>query len=579
MKAKTNKVLTYGLCLLLIPLLQACKEDNHSIQLLELAQQKVERNPSEALNLLNSISNPENMDKSSYMRYIVTRVQAKYKTNQNITNDTLIFEAQKYFDIQNDYVQSALAHYYISCIYYQKELSYKDFEHSRLAEYYARKAGDNFIIAKSLHSIGNVYNDKNVLDSAIIYYKQALEYYDKEVNAEKPKLDGIKALGMAYRKMGKLDDAYNTFNEGYKRSLANNNSEYKITFQHMLGTIYNDKKEYKDADKYLHEALSQTLNPDEKRRIYLSLLMLYNNTNQLDSAGYYAKNLKESLPKITYLYTLQESYSSLSDYYQKVGNYKEVAKYSNLQKDIELTIYQSNNSKLLFEADQRYKDALEKKDAERLHMRNQLLWIGCIPIILSILILVYFRNRHIRQKKRGLHKLLTAELKAKETEINARERIGEQQSKSIEYLQSIYGNIITDWGEIDKKVQTLAKELGTTKEPELYTEIKNVIENFKQNTNQHLIELAKDYLREKPYGEEALSILNDRDLLLFMLYYKEYKRNEVSILLGVNPHKQNMILRKMELKNKLVRVGMPEDRISQILFKEDNLHNQRVALL
>ncbi len=579
MKAKTNKVLTYGLCLLLIPLLQACKEDNYPIEQLKLAQQKAENEPSEALSLLNSISNPENMDKDSYMRYIVTRIQTKYKTAQDITNDTLIFKAQKYFDNKNDYAYSALAHYYISCIYYSKKLSYKDFEHSKLTIHYASKSNNNILIAKSLQSIGNIFNDKNILDSAIIYYDKALNYYANERNVEENILDIKKLKGLAYKTLKDFPKAYEYFSEGLMEARSSNNIKYQTSFEHLLGTIFREQGDYQKASNYLMNALSKTSDPIERGRIHLGLLKLYNSTNQLDSAGYYAKNLKESLPKITYLYTLQESYSSLSDYYQKVGNYKEVAKYSNLQKDIELTIYQSNNSKLLFEADQRYKDALEKKDAERLHMRNQLLWIGCIPIVLSILILVYFRSRHISQKKRGLHKLLTAELKAKETEINARERIGEQQSKSIEYLQSIYGNIITDWGEIDKKVQTLAKELGTTKEPELYTEIKNVIENFKQNTNQHLIELAKDYLREKPYGEEALSILNDRDLLLFMLYYKEYKRNEVSILLGVNPHKQNMILRKMELKNKLVRVGMPEDRISQILFKEDNLHNQRVALL
>lgn len=579
MKARTNKVLAYTLCLLLIPLLQACKEDNYPIEQLKLAQQKAENEPSEALSLLNSISNPENMDKDSYMRYIVTRIQTKYKTAQDITNDTLIFEAQKYFDNKNDYAYSALAHYYISCIYYSKKLCYKDFEHSKLTIHYASKSNNNILIAKSLQSIGNIFNDKNILDSAIIYYDKALNYYAKERNVEENILDIKKLKGLAYKTLKDFPKAYEYFSEGLMEAKSSNNIKYQTSFEHLLGTIFREQGDYQKASNYLMNALSKTSDPIERGRIHLGLLKLYNSTNQLDSAGYYAKNLKESLPKITYLYTLQESYSSLSDYYQKVGNYKEVAKYSNLQKDIELTIYQSNNSKLLFEADQRYKDALEKKDAEKLHMRNQLLWIGCIPIILSILILVYFRNRHIRQKKRGLHKLLTAELKAKETEINARERIGEQQSKSIEYLQSIYGNIITDWGEIDKKVQTLAKELGTTKEPELYTEIKNVIENFKQNTNQHLIELAKDYLREKPYGEEALSILNDRDLLLFMLYYKEYRRNEVSILLGVNPHKQNMILRKMELKNKLVRVGMPEDRISQILFKEDNLHNQRVALL
>lgn len=577
MKEKTYKVLAYALCLFILSL-QACKEENSSRELLEQAEQKAENEPKEALSLLNSIHDPAAMDKDRYMRYVLTQVQAKAKTGQNIKNDTLIFEVQRYFDSKNNPALSALANFYTASVYYEKDMPYKDLEHSKLALFYAKEAKNDLLTAKSLNIIGNTYNDKDILDSAIVYYKQALIYYAKKENNEKHSLEVIKDLGMAYRKMKKWDNAYNYFNDGYKLSLSSNNLQYQITFKHMLGTIYNDMKEYDKAEEHLQYALSKTLNPEEKRRIYLSLLLLYNNTNQLDSAGHYVALLKKSLPEITYPYTLQESYVGITEYYQKIGDYKEVAKYSGLEKDIELQIYESNNSKLLLEVDQKYKDALQKKEIQSAELRNNLLWLCGILAFLFISAMIYIRIKHIRQKEAEQRKLLQAELKAKEAEIKARKRIGEQQAKSIEYLKSIYGNIIRDWGEIDKKVRVLAKELGTTEEPELYAEIKNVIESFKQNTNKHLIQLAKDYLRDKSYGKDALSVLNDKDLLLFMLYYKEYSRNEVSILLGVNPHKQNMMLRKLELKNKLVRVGMPRERISQILFKEDNLDYQTVAL-
>ncbi|MBK5719696.1 hypothetical protein JGH11_02295 [Dysgonomonas sp. Marseille-P4677] len=570
MRIEIIKVLTYIFSIFLMPLLQGCKEKNHSTELLQQARLEAEENPSEALRLLNSISDPETMDKNNYMLYIVVKVQAKYRAKQNIVSDTLIFEAQKYFDSKNNSALSALANLYAASVYYENNLSYKDLEHSRLSLFYAKDAENNLLMAKSSNIIGNIYNDKNMLDSAIVYYKQALTYYDKVKNTEEYNLEVRKALGMVYRKMGDIENAYNSFNDGYIISKSLNNSQYKVTFEHMLGTIYNDKKDYIKAEKYLHLALNQTLNPKEHKRIYLSLLMLYNNKNQLDSADYYANLLKESLPEITYPYTLQESYNSLSDYYQKRGDYKEASYYASLQKDIDLKINEANNSKLLVEAEQKYKDTLKKKEAENLHVRNQLLWVCAILVILLISAIVYFKIKYFRQKEAEQRKLLEVELEGQKAEMDAKEKIWEQQSKSIEYLHNIYGNIITNWGEIDKKVQALAKEYGTTEEPELYLEIKNVMENFKHDTNQYLIELAKDYLREKPYGKDALSVLDDKKILLFMLYYKEYKRNEVSILLGVKPHKHNMLLRKLELKNKLVKVGMPEEEISQILFTEDN---------
>jgi hypothetical protein len=55
-----------------------------------------------------------------------------------------------------------------------------------------------------------------------------------------------------------------------------------------------------------------------------------------------------------------------------------------------------------------------------------------------------------------------------------------------------------------------------------------------------------------------------------MLYYCGYKRNDVAILLGVRPHKENMNFRKLDLRNKLLKAGMPKDDIGQILFAEDN---------
>ena len=108
------------ICLLAAILFCSCKKQNPSVGILVRAQSIVENNPQEALLLLDSIPHPQEMDKNHYMQYIVARVQARYKTYQDIKNDTLIVEAYKYFDDKNDPEKSALAHYYTSCVYNQK---------------------------------------------------------------------------------------------------------------------------------------------------------------------------------------------------------------------------------------------------------------------------------------------------------------------------------------------------------------------------------------------------------------------------------------------------------------------------
>lgn len=157
-----------------------------------------------------------------------------------------------------------------------------------------------------------------------------------------------------------------------------------------------------------------------------------------------------------------------------------------------------------------------------------------------------------------------------EDQSQVQQKLLEHQDESLTYMQGIYRNIVTEWVEIDKQVKSLAKEFGAKEEPELYVKIKKMVESFRQNTNEQLVGQAKEHFQKLPYGESVLSSLKDKELLLFMLYYCGYKRNDVAILLGVRPHKENMNFRKLDLRNKLLKAGMPKDDIGQILFAEDN---------
>ncbi len=557
------------ICLLAAILFCSCKKQNPSVGILVRAQSIVENNPQEALLLLDSIPHPQEMDKNHYMQYIVARVQARYKTYQDIKNDTLIVEAYKYFDDKNDPEKSALAHYYTSCVYNQKGELYKDLEHSRQTLNYAKKAKDNLLIAKSQQSIAQIYNDINLLDSAVVNYKQALHYYSKADNALDYKLEIIKFIGAIYRSMINQDSAYCYFNKGFELSKQYDNKSYQTTFKHLLGMTYSSQGNYEKAANYMKEALVETQNPEELRRISLSLLVLYNNKNQSDSATYYATRLEESLPEITYPYTLQELYMALADYYEKRKDYARTLYYGKLLKQIEKKIYEDYNVKRVSETEQKYQSVLKKKEIDSLYMRNRLLVLSAALLIMFVVALTCFKIRYIRLKAAERDKLLQAQLEIQKIRIENQTEIVGTQSRSLEHMQQIYRNIINEWCQIDKEVQNLVKEFGAAQEPQLYQRIKTIIEDFRQNTNAHLVELAKDYLKKQPYGQSAIMSLKEKELLLFMLYRNGYERNEVAVLLGVHPSKQNMLLRKMEVRNKLLKAGMPIDEIEKVLFAED----------
>ncbi|PXV62383.1 hypothetical protein CLV62_12072 [Dysgonomonas alginatilytica] len=115
---KLPKLLKYYFFFLLIALsLFSCKKDN-SQELLQKAQNSLAvSKPDVAMGLLDSIRNPENMDKNDYMQYIVTYIGAKYEAGKDITKDSLILVAQRYFYMKGKPDESAIANYYAAQFY------------------------------------------------------------------------------------------------------------------------------------------------------------------------------------------------------------------------------------------------------------------------------------------------------------------------------------------------------------------------------------------------------------------------------------------------------------------------------
>ncbi|GAB6122359.1 hypothetical protein JCM30204_35080 [Dysgonomonas termitidis] len=530
------------------------------------AQSKIESNPAAALLLLDSIRSPEEMDRGNYMQYIVADIQARYKTYQDIRKDTLIFEAQKYFDKEDNPYQAALANYYTASVYHENKITEKELEYFMLAEHYARIANDSLLLSKSQHSIGNFYYEKNVYDSAIVNFRKTLNYYPKNRSTESSRLNVIKTIGLSFYSTGKMDSAYYYFEKGLQMSDQFHNHDFHVIFIHMLGITLREQREYVKAGEYLRTAFSETSNPEEAQRIHIGLMKLYNTANRLDSAKHYASLFKEDVWKNAYVYSRRDMYNSLAEFYQKSGDYKNALHYSNLHKEALQEINEANNFDRIAEADRRHKATLHQKEVDRLNMRNYLYLLIGVSVILIILVVTYFNNRTMRLKRQRIderNKLL-------EDQSQVQQKLLEHQDESLTYMQGIYRNIVTEWVEIDKQVKSLAKEFGAKEEPELYVKIKKMVESFRQNTNEQLVGQAKEHFQKLPYGESVLSSLKDKELLLFMLYYCGYKRNDVAILLGVRPHKENMNFRKLDLRNKLLKAGMPKDDIGQILFAEDN---------
>ncbi len=91
------------------------------------------------------------------MQYIVTYVGAKYETKADITGDTLIFEAQQYFNKKEDLKYTVLSNYYTAQLCDERGNFPKALESYMLAVSAADKSNNDLLAGKSLNNIGYIY--------------------------------------------------------------------------------------------------------------------------------------------------------------------------------------------------------------------------------------------------------------------------------------------------------------------------------------------------------------------------------------------------------------------------------------
>lgn len=543
--------------LLLLCLLISCKDNSKSTALLKQAQNIVSNNPTEAIVLLDSIVEPRNMKEDAYMQYIITRVQAKYKLHQDVTNDTLIFTAQSYFEGKNNPKQAALANFYSGGVLLEKDLPIEAMQYFLHSEFYAKKAKENVLTAVILENLGYLYAERGLIDSTVTRYKEAMKYYDKEEGTEASKLRVINMIGRSYEAMAVFDSAYQYFQKGFDLAEKMNDRYYKGVFTHNLGVVFSGMKDYSKATEYLQQAVTETTDTKDSMRIYISLSKIYNSKKELDSAQLYIEKIKQRLSKINDNRILESLYGSLHDYYSQKGNFQEANHYINLQKIASRKVLESHNSKSLLEVEINYKQYLEKQ--QRKAEREYSLLVQFFVIIAVIAVFYFFniKKRHKHQKRLIENRKLKAE-----------NRLLKLEHDNHIYLESIYQQYILKWAKIENKVNKLGLEEQQIDLP-LYSEIKSMSDELKSHSNKQLINLSKSYLHShSDIGEKAVRVLTDQELILMILCYFEYSRVAIATILDIKLEKLDLEERKSRIAARLKKAGMRDYDINVILYSE-----------
>lgn len=378
----------------------SCKKEDVSFDLLKQAKSIADIKPLEALVLLDSIQNPESMDKDNYMQYITAYVQAKYKAQQEITNDTLIFDAQKYFNSIDNTQEAILANYYSGCVYRDKKMINESLESFLNSSYYTIKTGNNQMSAKIFDNIGALYFEQGLIDSATVNYQTALNYY-QNLDDTISVLRVTNLIGRSFEAINKFDSAYIYFNNALQIAEIQNNNQYKSIILQNIALTYFGMQKYEKAIEYYQLALNiEEITEKQISQINLYLLKIYNIKGDSNSAKEYASKVEESTTKVDYIYTLKEMYSALADYNKQIGDYKQALYYANLENEINQKILEQERPLSLLAADKNFYLDQKDKQIDQLH-KHIFLYLSIATVVCLVLLIfsISIFKIHKRDKK------------------------------------------------------------------------------------------------------------------------------------------------------------------------------------
>lgn len=265
--------------------LSSCSSSVKSPLLLS-ADSLMEIYPDSALSILESISSPQKLPRADRALYALLLTQARHKNYIALGDDSLIKTAVEYYGDKKKSVRAAKAHYYWGATYLEK--GYTSFAVDEyLTAIRLMPVRDEFL-AMIYDNLADCYEKDDLYDIAIEAYRQAYQILEGGSQQTYP-LRGIARICLL---QNKKDSALLYYQKALDYALAEQDSSLIGALYHDLAMVYNEKKDYVQADKYVSKAM--IMQGDDAVNVCLSKVQIMLNLNKLDSASYFfSKNIDQ----------------------------------------------------------------------------------------------------------------------------------------------------------------------------------------------------------------------------------------------------------------------------------------------
>lgn len=533
--------------------LGACKRQNEDI-LLSHAQDIVNIHPDSALALLDSITLPkEGLSSERYMEYIVAKTQANYKNYKDISRDTLIFEARRYFTSTNENIKmAALSSFYAGCVYNGRKETDKTTQCYLQAYDYAMRINDSQLLGMIQYNIGSLYYQQNLFESAITRYQSALDAYEKVEGSDTTKISLYNMIGSSFLLCKKGDSANVYYSKALQLAEDINNPFFKGYVLRQMGTQFREEKEYDKSVECLTKALVFSENSEDSCRIYLNLAKTLDAVSKKDSSEYYINKLVEILPRVSNDYICASSYNYLTTTYRDRGNYLEALNYSVKFHNSYRTASSKEHTMAMLDMEHKYNLSQKENEVLQFQTREQVFTVVLL-LIATLLCIAVMRISHVQKGYKAT------------LEKNA---LLDKRIKNVVMINALFQNMTLTFTSFENEIEALSVKYGIKEKSKGYEQIQEQQKKLKKMTKDNLSEMAIEFLEGKAVDRKILNTLSSTELSMLALAQCGYESKDVSSILSVTT--QALHMRKKRLEEKLRNIGISDGQIAQLFEKTKN---------
>lgn len=202
---------------------------------------------------------------------------------------------------------------------------------------------DYFLLSCVLNNIGEVYRESAKYEKAIEYYDSALQICinnDLKINTASI----FNNIGEIYFIENKYDEAMKYFTNSYEILIEEKDMITLGEVENKLGKLYYITKDYNKAEEYFFSALKRLENVNNKFYAIdvLNNIAMLKSDKDSSEAFYYFDKAIQFAEEINAKKKLSEICKTLSEYYEKAGNFKVALEYFKKYSGVNEEIMTSN---------------------------------------------------------------------------------------------------------------------------------------------------------------------------------------------------------------------------------------------